>query len=256
MSGTPKLTVTPDIYDKDYFLYAYGGSADKYLANLKALPIPLQICLNLSELKANERVLDIGCGRGHLSYACALKGCKVTAIDYSQDAVDIAVKTMQLLPSEFRNNVTALRMDILDIDISNKYDVIIMADVVEHLHQWQLEKLFDICDKILTRPNGRIIIHTAPNATWINFIFPLKRILGFMTTIRKKNNFFYKRDKYFYSREMHVNEQTPRSLRKLLKNFNAKVWCDDGSSNVISLLTKRFCGSDIWAVAKALKGGA
>ena len=245
-----KTVVPPNIYDKDYFLHAYGGDTEQYLTSLKTLPIPLQICLNLAVLKSGESVLDIGCGRGHLSYACALKGCKVTAIDYSQDAVDIAIETMKHLPENLRNNVKVSRTDILDIDISNKYDAIIMADVVEHLHQWQLEKLFDICNKILTRPNGRIVIHTAPNALWISFIYPFKRILGFITTIRKKNNFFYKRDKYFYSREMHVNEQTPGSLRKLLKNFNAKVWCDAGSSNVISLLTKRFCGSDIWAIVK------
>lgn len=195
-------------------------------------------------------MLDIGCGRGHLSYACALKGCEVTAIDYSQDAVDIAIETMQYLPQELKNKVKVLKMDILDLDISDKYDAIIMADVVEHLHQWQLERLFDICNKILKRPNGRIVIHTAPNVLWINFIYPFKRILAFATTIRKKNNFFYKRDKYFYSRQMHVNEQTPGRLRKMLKNFKAKVWCEDGSSNVISLLTKRFLGSDIWAVAK------
>jgi len=251
MTEIDKPTVTPDIYDKDYFLYAYGGK-EKYLTSLKNLPIPLEICLNLADPKPGESVLDIGCGRGHLSYACVLRGCKVTAIDYSQDAVDIAIETMQQLPQNLKSNVSVSRMDVLDIDTSSKYDVIIMADVVEHLHQWQLEKLFDICDKILKRPNGRIIIHTAPNSTWINFIFPLKRILGFMTTIRKKSDFFYKRDKYFYSRDMHVNEQTPGRLRKLLKSkgFNVKVWCDDGSSNVISILTKKFCGSDIWAVAK------
>ncbi len=247
-----KPIVASDIYDKDYFLYAYKGNTEQYLNSLKTLPIPLQICFNLAQPKEGEAVLDIGCGRGHLSYACALKGCKVTAIDYSHDAVDIAIKTMQSLPQNLQVNVKVSKIDIVGINVNEKYDIIFMADVVEHLYQWQLEKLFDICSKILNRPNGRIIIHTAPNALWISFIYPLKRILAFATTIRKKNNFFYKRDKYFYSRDMHVNEQTPGRLKKLLKSkgFNVKVWCDDGSSNVISLLTKKFCGSDIWAVAR------
>jgi hypothetical protein len=49
---------------------------------------------------------------------------------------------------------------------------------------------------------------------------------------------------------MHINEQTPASLKKHLKGFKAKVWCDDGSANLISLFTKSFAGADIWAVAK------
>jgi hypothetical protein len=50
---------------------------------------------------------------------------------------------------------------------------------------------------------------------------------------------------------MHVNEQTPASLKKHLKYFNSKVWCDDGSANIISLMTRKFAGSDIWAIARA-----
>ena len=68
-----------------------------------------------------------------------------------------------------------------------------------------------------------------------------------------KKDFFYTRGKYNYDENMHVNEQTPRSLRKLLKNFKARVWCDDGSSNVMSLLTKNFAGADIWAAARLKK---
>ena len=49
---------------------------------------------------------------------------------------------------------------------------------------------------------------------------------------------------------MHVNEQTPGSVKRSLRGFDVRVWCDDGSSNLISLMTKKFAGADIWAIAR------
>jgi len=125
-----------------------------------------------------------------------------------------------------------------------------MLDVVEHLHDWELEVVFKKISELLDDETGRLIVHTAPNRWHINFIYPLKRILGFPKVLLKKQKFFYKRSKYFYDPGMHVNEQTPLSLKRYLKGFDTKIWCEDGSSNVISILTRKFCGCDIWATAK------
>ncbi len=249
-----KETVQPQvnstIYDSDYYLYAYSGDLKKYLSDLGNLPIALHRCFDYADPKPGEKVLDLGCGRGHLSYFCVLKGCEVTAIDYSKDAIDLALKTKEILPIDLKDKLDIKQMDFKNLDKKEKYDIIFMADLIEHLYDWELKILFDKIKQILKPKTGRAIIHTAPNKTWVNIVFPLKRILDWPSTLRKKKDFFYTRDKYSYDSEMHVNEQAPSGVKKLLKGFKVKVWCDDGSSNVISILTKKFAGAEIWAIAK------
>jgi 2-polyprenyl-3-methyl-5-hydroxy-6-metoxy-1,4-benzoquinol methylase len=242
--------VDPGIYDADYYLNAYSGDEEKYIASLNNLPISLNKCFSFAGLKPGEQVLDLGCGRGGLSYSCVTLGCSATALDYSEDAARLANKTRLALPPELRSKMEVLHMDFMDLDESRKFDVIFMADLVEHLYDWQLEKLFTKAKKLLRPGSGRIVVHTAPNRIFIDLIFPLKRILNWPSVSRGKKSFFYTRGKYCYDQSMHVNEQTPGSLKKHLKGFKAKVWCDDGSANLVSLLTKSFAGADIWAVAR------
>lgn len=200
-------------------------------------------------MKPGERVLDIGCGKGQLAYYCVKKGCEATALDYSEDAANLARRTASCLPAGLQEKMQVICADFLTLDESVKYDVIFMADLVEHLYDWQLKKLFEKAGRLLS-PAGRIVIHTAPNRLFINFLFPLKRILAWPKVLAKKTDFFYTRSKYCYDPAMHVNEQTPQSLAKHLKDFRTRIWCDDGSSNLLSVLTSRVFGADIWAVAR------
>lgn len=80
----------------------------------------------ISETSKNQEVtiLDIGCGSGciSISLAKALPKTKVSALDVSQKALDIAQKNAQ------RNNaeIKFLHQDILQTDsLSEKYDVIV-----------------------------------------------------------------------------------------------------------------------------------
>jgi len=242
--------VEPDIYDADYYLYGYAGDEKQYILDLDKMPISLKRCFNYGSLKSGEKILDLGCGRGHLAYYCVMNGCTAVAIDYSKAAVELANKTRDALPENLRNNMVVKKMDFRDLKADEKYDVIFMADLVEHLHDWQLKELFKKAKEILKEDTGRIVIHTAPNKAWINIIFPLKRMLNWPSIVSARKDFFYTRGKYNYDESMHVNEQTTRGVKRLLRDFEVKVWCDDGSSNVISLLTKHFAGADIWAIAR------
>lgn len=253
----PRKTVTqsttdmvdPGIYDADYYLKAYAGDKKKYLNDLSKLPIGLSRCFHLADPKPGEMVLDLGCGRGAFSYYCAARGCLVTGVDYSDDAVRLALMAREELPAAYRNNLKVYQMDFRDFDESKKFDVIVMADLVEHLYDHQLRELFAKTKRLLKPGTGKLIIHTAPNKLFIDVIFPLKRILNWPGIVRSKKMFFYKRDKYSYDAAMHINEQTPASIKSHLKDFRSRVWCDDGSANVISQLTCHFAGADIWAVA-------
>ena len=162
----------------------------------------------------------------------------------------MALKTKGALPPNVKGTMTVKHIDFKELDELEKYDIVFMADLLEHLYDWELKILFEKVRRMLKPVTGRLIIHTAPNKIWINFVFPLKRILDWPNTLRRGKDFYYTRDKYSYDTEMHINEQTLKGVRGVLKGFQSKVWCDDGSSNIISILTKRFAGADIWAIAK------
>jgi 2-polyprenyl-3-methyl-5-hydroxy-6-metoxy-1,4-benzoquinol methylase len=242
--------VDPSVYDEDYYLHAYSGDIKTYIKSLEKLPIPLARCLNYANPIPGEKILDLGCGRGHLSYFCVLKGCYAKAVDYSDSAINLALKTKEALPPDLKHRMTVIQADFKKLNTDEKYDIIFMADLLEHLYDWELKILFQKTKLMLKPLTGRLIVHTAPNRIWINLIFPLKRILDWPGTLLKGKDFDYKRDKYSYDTGMHINEQTTHSVKRLLEEFEVRVWCDDGSSNLISLLTKRFAGADIWAIAK------
>jgi 2-polyprenyl-3-methyl-5-hydroxy-6-metoxy-1,4-benzoquinol methylase len=243
--------VDPSIYDSDYYLKAFKGDPGQYIDELNnRMQNSLDRSMELGDPKPSERVLDIGCGRGQLAYTCAVLGCITTAIDYSEDAVKLTMLARENLPVQARGRLEVSRMDFKDLDENKAYDVIFMADLIEHLTDEQIGQLMKKISRILVKGTGRAVIHTTPNRLFINLVYPLKRILNWPQILKNKKSFFYQRGKYSYDLSMHINEQTPLSLKKHLKGFNTRVWCEDGSANVISLLTKSFAGSDIWAVVK------
>lgn len=215
--------ILPNIYSRDYFLKDCSGYELFNKTEGKILNDRLKRVFDISRIKKNEVVLDMGCGRGEITYQAAVLGCKVFAIDYSLDAVNFTEKITDQLPKQLRNNIKILQMDAKKLDFpSNFFDVIIMADFVEHLHDWELEKVFKTTKKLLKK-NGRLIIHTSPNKWYINYIYPPLRlasmVLGKDLGPVRKN---------YPDEKEHVNEQTPLHLKKLLgKHFKTKIWCEN-----------------------------
>jgi len=263
-----KFFVDAKLYNRDYYLTDCDGYEDytKGRLNLKRH----QRVINFAELSGSEKILDVGCGRGELSYQCALRGCKVVAIDYSEDAIILTKETVSKLPNKLQENIDVKLMDVVNINLKDKFDVIFMVDLVEHLYDWQLEILFNKT-KDLLKTNGRMIIQT-PNLNYERFLFPLKRIISlpatfikqFLRVLRGKRRektwkeWFKKTFRIFLSKERatgaislrHVNTQAPKQLYKLLhNNFNTKIFCVDHSKNPISLVFKKWWGREIVVIA-------
>jgi 2-polyprenyl-3-methyl-5-hydroxy-6-metoxy-1,4-benzoquinol methylase len=258
------------IYNKEYYLSIFDGY-ENYIKQEGKIPRDkLYRSLDFSQLRSGEKVLDIGCGRGELAYQCALRGCKVVAVDFSKEAVALTQQTISHLPEELRQNVSILQMDVSELNLADKFDVIFLIDVVGHLYDEQLKVLFKNVKKILNK-NGRLIIQT-PNLNYIRFLYPLKHILSLPTTIIKqilrvlrkkrkeknikdwlKNTFkisFPLTEIYI---KMHVNEHTPGHLKQLLSDFDTKIFCYDHSKNPISLIFKKWWGREIIVIARVGK---
>ena len=105
-------------------------------------------------VKQKQRVLDIGCGAGTLSFYLADKVKSVTGIDISKKAVDACKETAVSLKIK---NTHFKVLDFPSQKLSGIYDFIIFSEVIEHIPDDKLA-LKDI-NKLLS-PNGLLFIST------------------------------------------------------------------------------------------------
>ena len=81
----------------------------------------------------NIKILDVGCGGGLVSEGIYNLGAKVTGIDFVAENIKIAKNHAT------KNNlkIKYLRKDFEKEKIQNKFDVIIIFEVLEHLTDWE-----------------------------------------------------------------------------------------------------------------------
>lgn len=258
--------VDPSIYDKDYFLKDNEGWRE-WEGNIETdLHPKFKRALELAGSVNGKNVLDIGCGRAELVYYCVKRGARACGIDYSPAAIGIAAETIDRLPQALRPSAKAIFGDIGNYDPPDKYDIVFMIEIAEHMHDWQLKEGFEKIDKILTS-DGKLIIMT-PNYLYEKILSPLKRILNIPVNCikwplrilggRYKPSSFkeligkifrVKMDRGELNRKMHVNVTTRGTLKRLLSGFDVKIWCEDHSKNLLSLLTGRWWGREIIVIA-------
>jgi 2-polyprenyl-3-methyl-5-hydroxy-6-metoxy-1,4-benzoquinol methylase len=264
-----KRRVDPSLYTRDYFECHCRGQdrlTDLEAGELHEIFIR---AVRAAGLKGKERVVDYGCGRGELVYHCARMGCEVAGIDVSEAAIQMAQETTAGLPDEVRRRIELKAAPVEQITLAEgAYDVIFMIDVFEHLYDAELDILIPQFYRALKK-DGRLIIQT-PNRLYENLLYPAKRVLEFPFTLLKElgrvirgtgkrksvRHFFTKLLKFQFHddpiyQELHINVQTPRSLKKLLSKygFKSRIECVDPSINLLSLIFKRWAGRTIDALA-------
>jgi 2-polyprenyl-3-methyl-5-hydroxy-6-metoxy-1,4-benzoquinol methylase len=106
-------------------------------------------------LKPTMNILEIGCGIGTCTqlFANFLKGGSISATDISEKSIDLAERNLKQF-----SNVNLFAADSTSHNFIEKYDVIVLPDVLEHipmeLHSKLFEKLFNCL-----KENGFIFIH-------------------------------------------------------------------------------------------------
>lgn len=83
-------------------------------------------------INENVRVLEIGCGEGGNLKPFLDKGCKVTGIDLSSGKIENARTFLSDHPQ--KDNLVLIHKDIYKVEEDFKFDIIIMRDVLEHIH--------------------------------------------------------------------------------------------------------------------------
>ncbi len=116
-------------------------------------------------MKSNHSVLEIGCGIGTLSlFICSkLKKGKLTGVDISRETIEQNKTRYKHL-----NNVEFIVSDMTDFSIDEKYDIIILPDVLEHIPIEAHDNIFKTI-KNLIKPDGFIFINI-PNPYALEYL--------------------------------------------------------------------------------------
>ena len=100
-------------------------------------------------------ILDIGCSQGILGILLAREGKKVVGVDISEDAILFANSIKNQEHKDVRKNIKFLVGDYSFLKLEEKFDTIILGEVLEHLYY--PEKILKKIKNNL-KDGGRIII--------------------------------------------------------------------------------------------------
>jgi SAM-dependent methyltransferase len=224
------------LYTEEYFLTACEGY-DVFLESEGAhLSRRLHDAFAVADVRPGMCVLDVGCGRGEILRHCLREGIAAYGIDYAEAAMQM---TRQVLASEASqwhadrpelpipaNGIALADAKVLPFP-THAFDRVLMFDVVEHLHPWELHAAMLDVVRVL-KPGGRFIIHTAPNRWYDTYAYPWVRRLR---TLLGEGDKYPKDPRAItpVNQDVHVNEQDLLSMRRALKEagfVNIKVWLD------------------------------
>lgn len=104
-----------------------------------------------------DRVLDMGCGWGTISFAFAPRAREVIGVDFSRRSVEICEEGRKARGLE---NVRFLCTDAGDTGLEDDaFDLVVAADLLEHLYPEDTERVVREAFRVL-RPGGRFSIWT------------------------------------------------------------------------------------------------
>ena len=274
MSGTSNSIVDPELYTETYYLTDNEGFREYALGVNDHVHEKYSRALRRARLKPGMRVLDIGCGRGEISFHAAGAGCFVTALDYSEAAVKLCRKTVEQLPRELRKNVSIKQADVTQLAAlfgalpeKEKFDAVFMVDFVEHVYPRQLKQI--VSDLRTLMKSGGLIFISTPNRWYEQYFYGVKKLIEWPFTFLKMSSrlvrgkikpdeFWAKVNHFSLHRNdlidhMHINVMSPSDVKKYFKGWQVDLECADHSRHLLSILLKPWFGREILACARPAK---
>lgn len=225
------------LYTEEYFRTACEGFEEFNESEGAHLSRRLNDAFKVAEVKPGMAVLDVGCGRGEILRHCMRLGIEAYGMDYAEVATRMTRDVINA-QIEARNAndpkivAGACRSDAKKLPFPSRYfDRVLMFDVVEHLHPWELHEAMLEVRRVL-KDDGMFIIHTAPNKAYDTYAYPVVRMVR--TLMGQGAN--YPKDPRAITpvnQHVHVNEQDLWSMDRALSaaGFEGNVWLDSPPQN-------------------------
>jgi 2-polyprenyl-3-methyl-5-hydroxy-6-metoxy-1,4-benzoquinol methylase len=216
LNDTPSRASSGDLrgaYTKDYYLLnCQGYEAFKRTLGARLEDPRLQAVARLAGASTTDRALDLGCGRGELSLELARRGFEVTAIDYSENAIQIAREATSHSP-QLAYLISLECNDVNAASLRGPYGIAVAADLIEHMKPSELDRLYQRTADHLAR-DGLFIIHTYPNLWYYQYEHPRR-----LRIARQIGAYLPDDPRTRYELLMHINEQSPRVLKRQLRKY-------------------------------------
>jgi ubiquinone/menaquinone biosynthesis C-methylase UbiE len=223
-----KTAVPSSLYDEAYFRTACEGYDEFNASEGVELSRRLSSAFAHAQVRPGMKVLDVGCGRGEILRHTAALGADAFGIDYATVAVNMSQKVVEGVDGVVPGRTSVAQADAKHLPYpSGAFDRVLMFDVVEHLHPWELSVALREVHRVL-KPDGMFIVHTAPNVWYDRYAYPVVRL--FRTAMGEGAN-YPKNPRNFLvtvNEHVHVNEQSMLSLRRTLgkAGFSGTVWLE------------------------------
>jgi len=224
-----KEPVSSSLYTEEYFRTACEGFDVFNTSEGEQLSRRLSSAFALAEVKPGMVVLDVGCGRGEILRHAAQLGADAYGIDYAPVAVEMSRRVVDPLDGVVPGKTGVYLADAKTLPFPTaSFDRVLMFDVVEHLHPWELDQALKEVRRVL-KPDGRFIVHTAPNIWYDRYAYPVvrtvRRLMGRSVDQYPKNP---REFLVSVNEHVHVNEQSMWSMNKTLREagFQGKVWLE------------------------------
>ncbi len=173
----------------------YHGAGAEHLVDLKSpfQTYRVQKVLQIFEPTSEARVVDLGCGWGTFCFALGHRVEEMVGIDFSQKSIDFCEAEAK---RRGLDSVRFVRAEAENTGLPQAaYDLIIAADLFEHLYPDDSVHVLHECHRLL-RKGGRLAIWT-PNR-------------GHFLEILKNNNIILKAD------PTHVDYKSMDQLKRML----------------------------------------
>jgi ubiquinone/menaquinone biosynthesis C-methylase UbiE len=156
-----KIVVTRDYYNSEYFQTHpdYFDASESRFQRYRIKKV-----MDIYTPRKTEKIIDLGVGWGTFSFYTSSICEQVTGIDYSFYSVSLCQQRSNELGIQ---NTRFLCADVQAIPLSDaSYDVIICADLVEHLYPAQFTSCLKECKRLL-RSRGKLVIWAPNQQHWL-----------------------------------------------------------------------------------------
>lgn len=145
--------------NKDYYDIYFKDAKYTRLTDLESRFQKYRILKILQIYTPNkgESILDLGCGWGTFCFAFSPLCEKIIGVDFNKKGIDLCNRILKKWKFQ---NIKFLCADAQNTGLkSNSYDVIICADLFEHLYRDTFDNVLDECSRLL-KIGGKLIVWT------------------------------------------------------------------------------------------------